>query len=412
LTALLALAGIVTLLMAAPPPATAQEGNWRPLGPSAATTWTLRANPALPALVYAAGASGLWHSSDGGASWQQLPAGSRVDAIAVQPANPAQFFVICWICQAVQESQDSGRTWATIAGAAPSAELRGLLLQEGGVWLGGRSGVWQTPVPLDLRYYPQTGFRITDDSFWNYFQHRGGVQTFGYPTSRTFPFLGFPTQFFQRQVMQRWPDGSVHLLNLLDPGIMPYASFNFSIFPAQDAGLTTQAPTVGNAGYGAAIIAFVQQHAPDTWNGLPVRFSTTFTRSVTTQMAFGSSSGSALVPALNLELWGIPTSRPAYDPHNHGFVYLRFQRGSMQYDASCNCTGGILLADTFKSVLLAGHPDLAAPPPADVRLQLAGSPYLGLYDAHTVDAVSLLKPGTENIPRAGGTNLAFAFSTG
>ena len=50
------------------------------------------------------------------------------------------------------------------APAAPSGELHGLLLREGSVWVGGRGGVWQTPVPLDLRPYPQTGFRIGDDA--------------------------------------------------------------------------------------------------------------------------------------------------------------------------------------------------------------------------------------------------------
>ena len=34
---------------------------------------------------------------------------------------------------------------------------------------------------------------------------------------------GFKVQIFQRLVLQVQPDGSVGILNLLDPGLMPYA---------------------------------------------------------------------------------------------------------------------------------------------------------------------------------------------
>jgi len=33
----------------------------------------------------------------------------------------------------------------------------------------------------DPRFLPQTNFRIDSDSFWNFFQQRGNVRTFGYP---------------------------------------------------------------------------------------------------------------------------------------------------------------------------------------------------------------------------------------
>jgi len=56
--------------------------------------------------------------------------------------------------------------------------------------------------PHDARYFPQTGYRIDDDVIWNYFNARGGVTTFGYPVSRIFPFLGFWTQIFQREMIQ------------------------------------------------------------------------------------------------------------------------------------------------------------------------------------------------------------------
>ena len=73
----------------------------------------------------------------------------------------------------------------------------------------------------DPRFFAETGFRIGNDRFWDFIQHRGGVRTFGYPASREFLFQGFQVQFFQRGVMQPWPDGSVKTLNLLDDGLLP-----------------------------------------------------------------------------------------------------------------------------------------------------------------------------------------------
>ena len=211
--------------------------------------------------------------------------------------------------------------------------------------------------PVFSRYFPQTGYVIDRDAFWDYFQRRGGLPTFGYPVSRTVQFQGYPTQFFQRQVMQLWPDGTVHLLNLLDPGYMPYQTFNFSIFPAEDAQLVAQAPHPGDPNYGAEAIAFVRAHAPDEWQGMPVRFARTYFGTVSPQAAFPNQSASSpavqsLLPVVQLEVWGLPTSAPAFDPANHGFVYLRWQRGVMLYDASCDCTQGILFADYLKSILM------------------------------------------------------------
>jgi hypothetical protein len=55
--------------------------------------------------------------------------------------------------------------------------------------------------PADERYFPQTQFRVDDDAFWDFFQHRGQVPTFGYPG-----------------VAQRQPGGGVQTRNLLDAG--------------------------------------------------------------------------------------------------------------------------------------------------------------------------------------------------
>jgi hypothetical protein len=268
-------------------------------------------------------------------------------------------------------------------------------------------GLVLPPTAHDARFFPQTGYRIDDDVIWDYFNARGGVNTFGYPVSRTFPFLGAWVQVFQRQILQI--GGGVHELNLLDPDLMPITSVNFSTFPAFDRTLADQAPPVYGPTYATDVVRFVRAHAPDTWNGLPVHFYQTFIGAVSLQTAYPNGGGNpALLPLLNLEIWGLPTSQPDYDPNNHNFVYQRFQRGIMHFDATCGCTQGILLADTFKSVLTGKNLS------ADVAQQMASSPYLKLYDPAQVDAVAhvpvVTASGTVMTPRVEGwTDLAFAF---
>ena len=61
----------------------------------------------------------------------------------------------------------------------------------------------------DSRYFPQTRYRVDDDSFWEFFQRRGGARTFGYPVSSTFTLLGQTVQIFQRHIMQLQSNGGV-----------------------------------------------------------------------------------------------------------------------------------------------------------------------------------------------------------
>ncbi len=42
----------------------------------------------------------------------------------------------------------------------------------------------------DNRSFPDTGFTISDDAVWNFFNQYGGVHTFGEPVSREFTLLG------------------------------------------------------------------------------------------------------------------------------------------------------------------------------------------------------------------------------
>src|SRR4051812_31435665 len=182
----------------------------------------------------------------------------------------------------------------------------------------------QTPSTAPL-YFPETGFAVDEPNFVEYFVHRGQVPTFGFPISRTIRFKDLPTQFFQRIVIQLSPDGSVRPLNLLDPGLLPYTHINGSTFPAPNERLAAYAPSPDQPGYAREVLEFVKQNAPETFNGQPVHFFSTFSTTVTADVAFprGTASNPDLLPLINLEIWGVPTSQPMQDPNNGGFIYQR-----------------------------------------------------------------------------------------
>ncbi len=226
----------------------------------------------------------------------------------------------------------------------------------------------QDTAQSDLRSFTQTGYRIDRDSFWDYFTHRGGVTTFGYPVSRDFVFEGCTSQFFQRVVLQQCNNQGVGTLNLLDDGLLPYTRMNGSTFPASDPLQTAATPKPSDPGYGSAIIDFVRKNAQDTFEGEKVNFLSTFFNTITPAVAGTPDTG--ILNLLDLEVWGAPTSKPAYDPANHNFIYQRFQRGIMHYDKTCGCTQGLLLADYLKALMTGA--DL----PGDLALQAAASPLL------------------------------------
>jgi len=229
----------------------------------------------------------------------------------------------------------------------------------------------QTSVARDNRYFGQTGFRIDNDTIWDYFNRRGGITTFGYPVSRTFLLQGFTVQFFQRRIVHLDPSGHARLLNVLDPGLMPYSSFNGATLPGIDSGLVASAPAPTDA---VGTLNFVKAHAPDLFQGLAVNYHQTFLNTVQASVAFPNGGDPALLPGFDLEMWGGPTSGVLVDPNNHNFVYLRFQRGIMHFDSGCNCTQGILLVDYLKSILTGQNL------PADVDQEAQGSVFYKEYD--------------------------------
>jgi hypothetical protein len=219
-------------------------------------------------------------------------------------------------------------------------------------------------------YFSETGYRVCNARFYDYFNARGAIRTFGYPVSRCFQLDGFTVQVFQRRVLQLQGD-NVNQLNLLDAPFLPYTSFNNARFPAQDAALVASAPAPSSPNYGAAILDFVQQNAPNAVGPAQTGFFNTFRTSVTLQEAFRTGGGNqGLLSGIHLEMWGVPTSRPAADPGNANFVYQRFQRGIMHFDAASGLTQAVLLGDYFKSVLTGENL------PADLADAARANPYL------------------------------------
>ena len=260
-------------------------------------------------------------------------------------------------------------------------------------------GATATPnpsTPHDNRYFSQTGFRIDNDTFWAYFNARGGIPTFGYPTSRTFQFLGFTTQFFQRRVMQIGPDGGARLLNLFDQGLFPFTNINGSTFPGPDPSVQGAAPQIGSPDYSAAILTFIQQNAPNSFSGKQTNFYNTFAGQVPVAAAFPNGGDTSLLPGFDLEMWGAVTSHPSVDPANSNFIYLRFQRGIMMFDGSTNLTQGVLLADYFKAVITGNNI------PPDLDLQARSSSFYKQYNDAATNGVN--NPGL--LP---GTSMQFAF---
>jgi len=219
-------------------------------------------------------------------------------------------------------------------------------------------------------FFPLTGHNVVGARL-DYFRRRGGLNTFGYPISRPFRLLGRDVQLFQRQAIELLPRGKVGTLNVLDGELMPYTRFNGATIPPRDEALAKTAPPAGSA----AIFRWIGTAAPDSWEGLPVGFKRRFDDTVTLAIAFPEGRGNpGLVPGLNLELWGLPTSAPARDPANHDFVYQRFQRGVMHFDQKSGVTKGMLLASYLRAILTGQEL------PADLDSQARDSRFYKQYD--------------------------------
>ena len=251
------------------------------------------------------------------------------------------------------------------------ALIVGLSILLGGI---GSANAGAASGPEDGRLFLESGYRISNDAFWDYFQRRGSVATFGFPISRQFTLHGFAVQLFQHALLQQRPDGTVAAMNLLDRGLMPYTQFNYSIFPASNPELAARAPVAGSLDFGASLGSFVRETVPETFAAEPVGFYSAYLG--ITHADQGTPLGADEETRLfqGLETWGLPTSNPAADPNDPGVIYQRFQRGVMQYASTCRCTRAATVADYFKA-LLTGEGL-----PQDLDAEAADSPFLRQYD--------------------------------
>jgi hypothetical protein len=205
--------------------------------------------------------------------------------------------------------------------------------------------------------------------------------------------LGCRVQIFQRQIAQMCAGRGVSLMNLLDPDIFPYEQVNGSALPPPDAAMKADTPRVASPGYGSEIVDFVRSNAPDTFDGLNVAFGRTFF-SLVSPATSGTDN-----PLVDLEIWGAPISQPRRDPTNANFVYQRFQRGVMHFDATTGRTQGLLLADYLKAILRGR--DL----PADLAQTARASRYFDQY----CPAATRWVCRPSDLPA---TDLTFAFEPG
>jgi hypothetical protein len=237
---------------------------------------------------------------------------------------------------------------------------------------------WMLPLAAaqpveDPRFFEETGVRIDDDRFWEYFRRRGGTRTFGFPVSHAFTLLGSQVQLFQRHVLQLRSDGSVGVLSLFGRNdLFPYTRINGSTIPGPDPAYLAAAPSDADV---EAALTFVSLRVPDVWMGQPVRFLETYLGTVRIEeLAADGLLDAGSLPALALELWGLPTSAPSHDPNNPDFVFLRFQNGVMQYDVRTDETQALLLADYFKAILT------GEPLPPDLWEAAVSSRFYRQYD--------------------------------
>lgn len=224
----------------------------------------------------------------------------------------------------------------------------------------------------DPRLFAATGFRIDNDDFWSFFQGHGGQPTFGNPISSTFQFMSCPSQFFEMGVMQECPGQGVGMLTIMSSQFLPYARISGSTLPAADPSVTSQTPPVSDPSYADDMTAFIQSTVHDTFNGQPVSFDQTFFGTVTSDVA-GTTDPDTLT-LLNLDVWGAPTSNPFTDPANSNFIYQRFERGVMKFDATSGTTAGLPVG-TYLAEIITGQ-NL----PDDLRAEAASSP---LYQSAT-----------------------------
>ncbi len=192
----------------------------------------------------------------------------------------------------------------------------------------------------ESRSFPDTGYTITDDAIWAFFNDHGGAATFGAPISREMSLFDAQVQVFENAALQVAGDGSVSVLPLAGVGFLPYSAFDGLTVPAADPAVAFVTPNPDQANYPARLTAFLNA-------------------TVSPRVAGVYSS----------DVWGMPTSMLKADPNNPNFVYQRFENGILMADLSTGSAGPLALGSYFKAVLTGQNL------PADLASEAAASPF-------------------------------------
>jgi hypothetical protein len=253
----------------------------------------------------------------------------------------------------------------------------------------------------DSRFFGDTGFRIGNRYFFQFFRERGGLRTFGPPISRQFRYLGFPAQLFQNRMVLLQPDNSVYIVPLGNSGIFPFVQVDGRSLPPVDESLVAQMPQDPNApDYGVQTLTRVQELVPEEFLGQPVRFLSAYFGSVTYEEAFPAATQPPdVLPYVAFQLWGRPLSRPTADPADPNRIYQRFENGVMMFDASTGLTTSLPVGAWLKAVLTGENL------PADLSAAAQGSRFIGQYQAGAA-APAVARPN--DLPDS---NFANAFAT-
>ncbi|HEX2988480.1 MAG TPA: hypothetical protein VHS06_09955 [Chloroflexota bacterium] len=235
------------------------------------------------------------------------------------------------------------------------------------------------------REFPETGYSITNSKILDYYDHRGGARVFGSPISREFQLAGTQVQLFQKAAIQIQANGGAGLLDIMNESWFPFTHYNGSTFPAVDPHMIAVAPSPIDPDYAERSVDFARYFAPDLWRGEETNFFKTMFGTVTYEEAFPDGETSAdLLPLVNLEVWGLPISKPAYDPSNGNFLYLRFMRGMMLYDKTTGVTQALPVGEYFKA-LLTGQGA-----PADLARDAQASKLYRQYDNGAMNGLARL----------------------
>jgi uncharacterized protein with LGFP repeats len=128
--------------------------------------------------------------------------------------------------------------------------------------------------------------------------------------------VNFPIHGIKGQVVLRGVATFGALLMLTTGQVMAAGEVNGLTLPPPDPAVAFVAPSPDQANYAARLQVFLQATVPDTWNGQPVQFLSTY-----------NDLGGA-------DALGLPASAPKADPNNPNFIYQRFERGALFYNAS------------------------------------------------------------------------------